>query len=108
MISPPCSCRGSRCPQFAKLWAEHDVASPVTYLKVFQHPAFPRLTMTSTSLGMLSVPGTRLVVYTPADEECRTAIGRLLAGEGRDARYPCWPEHERRRAELAAPAAAAG
>jgi hypothetical protein len=101
-------------PQFARLWAEHDVASPVTYIKIFRHPAFPRLAMTSTSLGVLSVPGTRLVVYTPADEQCRTAIGKLLAGEGKDAEYPCGPEHRRRRAELAgvapgpeAPAAAA-
>jgi transcriptional regulator with XRE-family HTH domain len=93
-------------PQFAKLWAEHDVASPVTYIKIFRHPAFPRLAMTSTSLGVLSVPGTRMVVYTPADEACRTAIGKLLAGEGTDARYPCWEEHQRRRAELAAASAA--
>ena len=27
-------------PHFAELWAEHDVASPVTYLKLFRHPAF--------------------------------------------------------------------
>jgi transcriptional regulator with XRE-family HTH domain len=89
-------------PYFARLWAEHDVAGSVTYLKIFQHPAFPRLAMTSTSLGVLSVPGTRMVVYTPADEECRAAIDKLLAGEGTGARYPCWEAHQRRRAELAA------
>ena len=56
--------------------------------------------MTSTSLGVLAVPCTRMVVYTPADEECRTAIGKLLAGEGADAQYPCWDSHQRQRAEL--------
>ncbi|HTT50000.1 MAG TPA: helix-turn-helix transcriptional regulator [Streptosporangiaceae bacterium] len=89
-------------PRFAKLWAEHDVASPVTYIKVFRHPAFDRLAMTSTSFGVLAVPGTRMAVYTPADEACRAAIGRLLAGEGTGARYPCAAAHEQRRAELAA------
>jgi transcriptional regulator with XRE-family HTH domain len=89
-------------PNFARLWEAHDVASPNTYLKVFRHPAFPRLVMTSTSLGILAVPCTRIVVYTPADEETRTAISKLLAGDGTDAQYPCAPAHARRRAELAA------
>jgi transcriptional regulator with XRE-family HTH domain len=89
-------------PRFAKLWAEHDVASPVSYIKVFRHPAYDRLAMTSTSFGVLSVPGTRMVVYNPVDETCRTAISKLLAGEGTDAQYPCAPAHARRRAELAA------
>ena len=92
-------------PHFARLWDEHDVASPVTYLKIFRHPAYPRLAMTSTSLGVLAVPCTRMVVYTPADEETRAAISRLLAGDGTDARYPCAPAHQRRRAELAATSA---
>lgn len=94
-------------PHFARLWAEHDVASPVTYLKIFRHPAYPRLAMTTTSLGVLSVPGTRLVACTPADEACRTAIGKLLAGEGTGAHYPCWEAHQQRRADLAAAAASA-
>ena len=34
-------------PYFARLWDEHDVASPVTYLKIFRHPAYPRLAMTT-------------------------------------------------------------
>ena len=92
-------------PYFARLWDEHDVASPVTYLKIFRHPAYPRLAMTSTSLGVLAVPCTRMVVYTPADAQTRTAISRLLAGDGADAQYPCAPAHAKRRAELAAASA---
>jgi hypothetical protein len=82
-------------PLFAQLWAEHDVASQVTYLKVFRHPAHERLVLTTTSLGVLSVPGTRMVVYHPADEVTRQAIGSLLAGEGVDAKFPCWQSHQR-------------
>ena len=70
------------------MWAEHEVANPATYLKLFRHPVYERLAMTTNSLAVLAVPGTRMVVYTPADEECRTAIGKLLAGEGTDAEYP--------------------
>ncbi len=82
-------------PHFARLWAEQDVASPVTYLKIFRHPAHPRLAMTTTSLGVLATPGTRVIVYTPADETTRIAIGHLLAGDDADARFPCWSQHNR-------------
>jgi hypothetical protein len=88
-------------PQFARLWEEHDVASQATYLKVFRHPAHPRLVLTTTSLGVQAVPGTRMVVYKPADEVTRVAIASLLAGEGTDAHYPCWQAHQRRAADLA-------
>ena len=88
-------------PYFARLWAEHDVATPTTYLKIFRHPAHPRLTMTTTTLAVTAVPGTRLVVYSPADEECRAAIAGLLAGEGAGAEFPCAPAHRERRAALA-------
>jgi transcriptional regulator with XRE-family HTH domain len=95
-------------PHFARLWAEHDVASPASYLKIFRHPAHGRMVMKTTSLAVLATPGTRVVVHTPADEACRVALERLLAGDGTDAHYPCWPAHRRRREELAAQAAARG
>ena len=88
-------------PAFARLWDEHEVASPATYLKVFRHPAYPKLTLTTTSLAVQAVPGTRMVVYRPADEVTREAITRLLAGDGAGARYPCWEAHQRRKAGLA-------
>jgi transcriptional regulator with XRE-family HTH domain len=86
---------------FAQLWDEHEVASQASYLKIFRHPSYPRLTLTTTSLAVQAVPGTRMVVYRPADEITREAIGNLLAGAGTDARYPCWAEHQRHKAGLA-------
>jgi hypothetical protein len=80
-------------PLFTQLWAEQHVASSVTYLKVFRHPAHPRMAMTTTSLGVLSLPGTRMVVYNPADDTCRDALASLLAGQDADQRFPCWPAH---------------
>ncbi|MDR2986711.1 MAG: helix-turn-helix transcriptional regulator [Nocardiopsaceae bacterium] len=82
-------------PEFSKLWAQHEVASPSTYLKIFRHPAHERLVMTTSSLAILAAPGTRMVVYTPADDETCKAVASLIAGEGADMRFPCWPEHHR-------------
>ena len=87
-------------PQFSELWDEHEVASQATYLKIFRHPAHPRLTLTTTSLGVQAVPGTRIVVYRPADEVTKEAIATLLTGEGADLHFPCWESHQRRAAEL--------
>ena len=78
-------------PEFSRMWAQHEVASPASYLKIFRHPAHDRLVMTTNSLAVLAAPGTRMVVYTPADETTRTALASLIAGEGTAARYPCWP-----------------
>ena len=94
----------ARSPRFARLWAEQDVASHATYLKIFRHPAHERLAMTTTSLAVLAVPGTRVVVYTPADEITRQAVAGLLRGEGTDARFACWDSHQRQRAALGQPA----
>ena len=88
-------------PQFAQLWDAHDVASQATYLKIFRHPAYAQLALTTTSLAVQAVPGTRIVVYRPADEITRKAIAALLAGEGVDAHYPCWELHQQRAADLA-------
>ena len=74
---------------------QHEVAGPTTYLKIFRHPAHERLVMTTTSLAILAAPGTRMVVYTPADEVTRAAVASLIAGEGADTKYPCWAEHRR-------------
>jgi len=80
--------------RFTQLWAEQHVASNMTYLKIFRHPAHPRMAMTTTSLAVLSLPGTRMVIYNPADDGCREAVAGLLRGEGRDQHFPCWPGHD--------------
>ena len=87
-------------PRFGELWDEHDVASQATYLKIFRHPAHPQLALTTTSLAVPAVPGTRIVVYRPADEVTREAIASLLTGQGIDVHYPCWEFHQQRAAEL--------
>jgi transcriptional regulator with XRE-family HTH domain len=91
-------------PAFAKAWSAHDVAQPVSVMKVFRHPSAGLITTTSTSFAVQAVPGARMVVYTPGDEKSKKAIARLAAGENADARFPCWPAHDPERAVATAAA----
>jgi transcriptional regulator with XRE-family HTH domain len=86
-------------PEFAAMWATQDVAQPAYYAKVFRHPLYPRLEMTSTSFAVQAVPGTRLVVYTPDNGATRMAMERLLA-DPVQYHFPCWPAHQARTRDL--------
>jgi len=89
--------------EFAAMWAKQDVAKAASHLKIFRHPLYPRLPMTSTSFAIQSAPGTRMIVYTPADVETRLALEDLLESKDRgSARFPCWEAHHARELELAA------
>jgi transcriptional regulator with XRE-family HTH domain len=92
-------------PPFARAWAAHDVAQPVSVMKVFRHPSAGLITTTSTSFAVQAVPGARMVVYTPGDQASSQALARLAAGENADARFPCWPAHYPERAVASAVAA---
>ena len=83
-------------PEFAAMWATQDVAQPASHAKVFRHPLFPRLAMTSTSLAVQAAPGTRLVVYTPSDDATRRAMEQLVEAGSPQPRFPCWPAHQAR------------
>jgi len=89
-------------PAFAKAWAAHDVAQPKTWVKAFRHPGVGMVRVTTTSFSVSSVPGSRMVVYTPSDAESRIALDRLAAGEGTEAHFPCWPVHDPQRTMQAA------
>ena len=86
-------------PEFAAMWATQDVAHPHYHAKVFRHPLYPRLQMTSTSFAVQTAPGTRLVVYTPDNEATRTAMERLTADPVQH-HFPCWPDHQARARDL--------
>jgi transcriptional regulator with XRE-family HTH domain len=92
--------------EFAAVWAAHNVAQPAHYLKVLRHPAFGRVTVMSTAFGVQSVPGARMVVYTPADESSNEILHRLAAGEGAHDHFPCWPAHHPERTLIPTPAPA--
>ena len=81
-------------PEFAAMWATQDVAQPASHAKVFRHPLYPRLAMTSTSLAVQAAPGTRLVVYAPSDDATRRAMAQLMEAGPPQPRFPCWPAHQ--------------
>jgi hypothetical protein len=83
-------------PEFAAMWATQDVAQPASHVKVFRHPLYPRLAMTSTSLAVQAAPGTRMVVYAPSDDATRRAMEQLVAAGSPQPRFPCWPAHQAR------------
>src|SRR5215469_15431665 len=92
-------------PAFAESCAAHDVAQPTGMLKNLRHPAVGHITVTSSSFAVQAVPGARMTVYTPVDDQTKKALARLAAGEEADARFPCWSKHHPERMEpaLAAP-----
>lgn len=79
--------------EFTRAWAAHDVAVPTSHLKPFRHPHFGQILLMSTSFAVQAVAGARMNVYTPVDDAARRALEGLAAGEGADARFPCWPTH---------------
>ncbi len=92
-------------PTFAAAWAAHDVSRPTAYTKKFRHPGVGLITTTTASFAVNALPGARLVVYTPDDEQSSRAIARLAAGDQLAARFPCWSVHHPEPAALT-PAAA--
>jgi transcriptional regulator with XRE-family HTH domain len=73
-------------PEFAAMWAMHDVAEPLRRTKGFHHRHLGRdVYVTTTSLALSAMPETRMVVYTPASEADRRALielATLPAGAG--------------------------
>jgi MmyB-like transcription regulator ligand binding domain len=70
------------------MWASQDVAQPASHAKLFRHPLYPRLAMTTASFAVQAAPGTRLVVYTPSDQATRRALEALVAEYGPVRRSP--------------------
>ena len=64
-------------PEFARLWATHDVAPPRPCDKVFRFPAVGDVATRATNLDVTAMPGTRLIVYTPVDDENRDRLAWL-------------------------------
>jgi hypothetical protein len=59
-------------------------------VKIFDHPAVGRLNLKSISMGIHAAPGTRMIVYTAADEATGDGLARLAAGAGADlVTLPC-------------------
>ncbi|MBF9070336.1 helix-turn-helix transcriptional regulator [Streptacidiphilus fuscans] len=67
---------------FARLWAQQDVALQSSRLKIFRHHAVGELRMTATSMQVIGMPTARMVVYTPNDAETEERITFLQSHPG--------------------------
>jgi transcriptional regulator with XRE-family HTH domain len=83
-----------RSPEFARMWANHDVASPGTRIKVFRHSAIGEVRMMSTSMSLAVPPEARLIVYTPLDDECRERLAYLRGLDDTTARRTLGHDHD--------------
>ncbi|MBE8519951.1 helix-turn-helix domain-containing protein [Amycolatopsis sp. H6(2020)] len=54
-------------PEFAELWARHEVAEPRARLRAFQHPRAGLMHLRLTELAVSEAPGLRIQVSTPDD-----------------------------------------
>jgi transcriptional regulator with XRE-family HTH domain len=61
-------------PEFAELWARHEVAEPAERTQRFRHPLAGELTFARTEFAIPSVPGLCIFVHTPKDEETRQRL----------------------------------
>jgi transcriptional regulator with XRE-family HTH domain len=61
-------------PEFAELWALHEVADPEPRTRTYRHPVAGPLTFTVSELEIPASAPARLVVYTPADIRTRELL----------------------------------
>lgn len=64
-------------PEFAAVWARHDVQAPENKVKRIKHPTAGLLRLDFTYLWLSRNLGTRIVTYTPADDETARRLESL-------------------------------
>jgi transcriptional regulator with XRE-family HTH domain len=67
-------------PEFAELWARHEVANPESRVKHYLHPDAGLLRLRTTSLAVADMPEARIVAYTAVDEETRRRLPLIRRG----------------------------
>ncbi|MFI6321390.1 helix-turn-helix transcriptional regulator [Nonomuraea sp. NPDC050556] len=71
--------------EFAAMWERQDVAEPGGREKRFRHADVGDMTFRSSVFGYSGAPETRLVVYSPGDENTRSAVIWLMSYEREEA-----------------------
>jgi hypothetical protein len=66
----------SLSPEFAGLWARHEVAGPSARTLKFRHPEAGPMTFTRTEFDVSGVPDLRISAYSPADDDTRQRLPR--------------------------------
>jgi MmyB-like transcription regulator ligand binding domain len=66
-------------PEFTAMWERHEVAGPEAHHKRFRQPQVGLLRLDYTYLWLGPSLGTRMITYTPVDEETARRLERLCA-----------------------------
>ncbi len=61
-------------PEFAALWARHEVAECEPRVLTYTHPRAGRVSFAVSELELPAMPEARVVVYTPDDQETRARL----------------------------------
>jgi len=64
-------------PEFAEVWARHDVEGPETRTKHYLHPEVGMLHLDYTHFWLMPGSGLKMTTYTPADEETAARLDQL-------------------------------
>jgi hypothetical protein len=64
---------------FVRVWEEREVLGPENQTKLIMNGKVGLLRLESTHYWLGPRPGSRLIVYTPADAECRERLEKLAA-----------------------------
>lgn len=70
-------------PEFAELWARHEVAAPAPRTLQFRHAEAGLMTFTRTELDVLSPADLRIAAYTPVDDDTRGRLPRTRRDQRR-------------------------
>ena len=65
-------------PEFAELWARHDVRGIENKSKRFRNPLVGMLKLDITNTWLAPRAGSRLLVYTPSDADTERKVGTML------------------------------
>ncbi len=88
-------------PEFRALWREHEVVQPSDTAKRFLNARVGLLNVQHTSMWLSRRGGSRMVVYTPRDEQTRVRLERLLDLATAPERSPEQPRERARRPAVA-------
>ncbi|MFD0395133.1 transcriptional regulator [Streptomyces nogalater] len=78
-------------PAFAAVWAEHPVGAATEGIKSLRHPGAGELTFDYTMLPVSDLPGTRLLLYTPAEgTPTESRLAGLLKTADAESAVPAW------------------
>jgi hypothetical protein len=67
-------------PEFAELWARHEVCEAEQRLRVFLDAEVGELRFVINELQISAVPGMHFIIYTPQEEQTRDRLARLGLG----------------------------